>query len=718
MGGIGNNALRTIAIQRERRVRRIPEATITNIVVGMSPGQVEPPPPPPPHICHDFVDTFNRADGGLGSDWALINDSPLLDCFAIFTYPASSPAAICTGNGGSAYYTGYQTYTDAVITANLVGNLASAAIMDIWARGGVNNSTGYFFRIVPTSGAMSIRTAGGALVSGVGTVTQGALATVELAGTTLRFTFGGTTISVTDGTYTVGRIGMHAGALGGPGWDNFEIDECGGSAGGGVGGGGGGSEPDAGYTTRIPSDSSQIVYLDTVGGSDALGQVYDSATVGDDPREPLISVVAYKTLAAAVAAGLRDGHPDWLLIKRGTTCTEKFPGWGLGGQDADNPMVIDAYGDFATARPIMQPFDGDTLFFSVASVLAPKGYLHIRSLRCVSTQNGITTTPYAFGFRGYWRDIEFEDVEIYRFWCGIAIESENPGSINIPNVTLRKCTFRECFRGAGQSGNPQGAFFDGVIGTFRIIDCVWDHNGWRRGVDGGSLTGDDPALMPYPTRSHGFYISVNCGPVEVTDGYCFDTLSDGNQPRGGGTVTGGFYGRNPMALICSRVTIVDGVTIMDSRNENNSHADYHRAHGIQFTGDAGSTAGSAARNVVCAYRTADPAPVNKACISLDHAATGVSLEHVTSWEWPGDSTVPVDVSPDSAAPTQSNCHFNTAPSEERDIAQYLVDEMGLAVGSDALDTFAALVVLQRNGARNADLEVTTVTTWLRAVFTI
>jgi hypothetical protein len=83
--------------------------------------------------------------------------------------------------------------------------------------------------------------------------------------------------------------------------------------------------------------------------------VYASNSTGNDANDGLSAATPKKSIAAA-AALLREGFPDWLLLRRGDEWNEGLSGLGLSGRSDTEPMVVTAFGTGAPPRLI--PADG------------------------------------------------------------------------------------------------------------------------------------------------------------------------------------------------------------------------------------------------------------------------------------------------------------------------------------------------------------------------
>src|SRR4051812_49561110 len=84
-----------------------------------------------------------------------------------------------------------------------------------------------------------------------------------------------------------------------------------------------------GFTVPNPSADSRVIYV--------------SAT-GSDTNNGFSTSSAVQTIAKARSL-LRNGSPDYLLLRRGDTFGTPISNWSLSGRSADEPMVIGAYTD-------------------------------------------------------------------------------------------------------------------------------------------------------------------------------------------------------------------------------------------------------------------------------------------------------------------------------------------------------------------------------------
>src|SRR4051812_42453621 len=92
-----------------------------------------------------------------------------------------------------------------------------------------------------------------------------------------------------------------------------------------------------GWTSVGASSDSRIIYV---------------SSSGNDSNSGLSSASPVKTIDYAKTL-LRDGMPDWLLLKRGDSWSgEGLGSWSKSGRSALEPMLISAYG--TGARPLIK----------------------------------------------------------------------------------------------------------------------------------------------------------------------------------------------------------------------------------------------------------------------------------------------------------------------------------------------------------------------------
>lgn len=80
-----------------------------------------------------------------------------------------------------------------------------------------------------------------------------------------------------------------------------------------------------GFTSLKPSANSRVVYV--------------SSSQGNDSNTGLSTSKPVKTLSKARSL-VRDGNPDWILLRRGDTWTDERIGTFINGKSPTEPAVI------------------------------------------------------------------------------------------------------------------------------------------------------------------------------------------------------------------------------------------------------------------------------------------------------------------------------------------------------------------------------------------
>ncbi|TVQ30296.1 MAG: hypothetical protein EA376_13595 [Phycisphaeraceae bacterium] len=170
-------------------------------------------------------------------------------------------------------------------------------------------------------------------------------------------------------------------------------------------------DPDAGWTEFTPGPQTRIVYVSSSEGSDSNTGLSWNAPV--------------KSLSKGYDL-LRDGKPDWMLLKRGDVWTnENFPWWNKSGLSVEEPMVIGAYGENDAPRPKIIAEEGTAWRTALSS--NPLNYIAITSLHLQTRERNEQDTYTA----GIWvqRTGEFfliEDCLIEGFGNNVMVQGTQP----------------------------------------------------------------------------------------------------------------------------------------------------------------------------------------------------------------------------------------------------------------------------------------------------
>lgn len=280
-------------------------------------------------------------------------------------------------------------------------------------------------------------------------------------------------------------------------------------------------------------------------------KVYVSST-GSDANDGLSSATPKQTLAAGIAL-LRDGYPDWLLLKRGDTFVHQtFGTWTKSGLDATNKMVIGAYG--TGARPIVD-VNGDAFYGG-----SGPSYLAFTSIEVTILSRAPGEEFGGFSaFGGH--DVLFEDMSIHNLATGIGMQDFG-GSGRPTNYRFRRCQIYDI---CGTVTGAIGVFLSQCDG-FEFNECLIDYCGWINGV------------VVATDFNHNTYFQNDCGPIIFKNCTSARSSLEGVKARCGGEITGNLFlankdiaelrnGGNDAVYAVTPATFNDNVAI-ESRLQN------------------------------------------------------------------------------------------------------------------------------------------------------
>lgn len=259
------------------------------------------------------------------------------------------------------------------------------------------------------------------------------------------------------------------------------------------------TDPGGGWTAFEPTPDTRMVFVSSSQG--------DDANDGLSPQQPL------QTIANGLAQ-LRNGHSDWLLLKRGDVWYEPIGGIGANklknGRSMEQPTLIASYG-VGGPRPLLKL--GDHRAGLSVGVNRPHA---VQNLALVGIhfydEKGDPSSPEFVKDRNKrvagisWispgENLLVEDCR-FQYLSGGAIQGKSPSRPRLPEETLRNVRIRRCVvdHAWSSSGHCQGFFFNKVDGLL-LEENVLDHNGYC--VE----TGDLPTWF-----NHNVYITIECDKV-------------------------------------------------------------------------------------------------------------------------------------------------------------------------------------------------------------
>ncbi len=291
-------------------------------------------------------------------------------------------------------------------------------------------------------------------------------------------------------------------------------------------------EGDSIWTEFIPSTDTRLIFVSSTEGKDT-----NTGYTADSP---------VKSLAKGYAL-LRDGSPDWLLLKRGDTWNERFPNWNKSGRSESEIMIVGAYGDL-TVRPEIRP-QGEAAIQMYGSTpvehIAFVG-LHLEPKNRQENQNfaGVVLLKDA-------DNLLFEDLYVSNFSVNFNLQAFG-GAIG-KNIRLNGCVVVDAW---SQDSHAQGIYSQSLEGL-TIENCVFDHNGYM--VEHGSM----PTIF-----SHNMYINNGSLDVVIRNNIIANASSHGIQLRPGGIIEDNLFLSNPIGILLGSGMHpeADGVTGSVQRN--------------------------------------------------------------------------------------------------------------------------------------------------------
>jgi hypothetical protein len=270
--------------------------------------------------------------------------------------------------------------------------------------------------------------------------------------------------------------------------------------------------------------------------------IFVSSTEGNDSNNGLTPATPVKTLEKAESL-LRDGYPDWMLLKRGDTWNEQLPSWTKSGRSVNEKMVVGAYGAGA-ARPQLRT-EGESGIRSTGNAevrYAAFVGLHIEPRNRTADQG-------ANGISWHRRSdhILFEDLYIADFANNVSIQSRSEAA-PITNIVFNGCVIAGAWNANGHS---QGIFAFGLDGLV-IKNSVITSNGFS----------DEHDVRP-TIFNHNLYIQRNNRNVSILGNIIADASSHGLQLRPGGMIEDNLFVDNPISIL---IAMEDGADIQDMPN--------------------------------------------------------------------------------------------------------------------------------------------------------
>jgi hypothetical protein len=345
-----------------------------------------------------------------------------------------------------------------------------------------------------------------------------------------------------------------------------------------------------GWTTFTPSADSRIVYV-----SNSLG---NDSNNGLSPAAPKRTIAAGKSL-------IRNGYPDWLLLKCGDTWDEAIGTWGISGRSITEPTLISSYG--TGDRPFLRTGTADMI---VTAWQTNPNYVSIVGLHCTPhLYNGTNANNKGIEWLRHTDGLLVEDCFIERYTTNIVVQGTpetvpTTGSRHT-NVRIRRNVLVDsynCNNGGTGGANTSQAIYAYAVDGLLMEENVMDHNGWVDGISGS---------IPTWVRHNG-YIANGLTGVVLQNNIVAGT--DGVMMRSGGIIENNLYLQNYNAILFG-VGIEpepNGVTGTIHNNVVLDGRDYGDGSGAPLPGglciDMGNIAASTIDNNIFAHNTTGTGP--------------------------------------------------------------------------------------------------------------
>jgi hypothetical protein len=301
-----------------------------------------------------------------------------------------------------------------------------------------------------------------------------------------------------------------------------------------------------GWTILNPSEDSRIIYV--------------SSSEGDDANDGLSPETPIQTIAKGVWM-LRDGYPDWLMLKAGDIWNEGIRAWGnTHGRSESEPIVLTSYGEgprpklLTANEEVFKRAGSNPIVRHIAFV-----GLHFKpDKRDPSDPNfvlGEERYPGGWTWLGPGGDVLIEDCVIEKYKDNIIIQGGPSG------IKIRRNIIIDAW---GKGSHAQGIFAKDVNGLL-IEENIFDHNGYHDLVDGADRT----------IFSHNMYLTHGNEDVTVRGNVSSRAAAHGLQLRSGGLCEDNLFIRNGLAMYNRGTTRRNVVMESDDIAE-----DLPRGHGM------------------------------------------------------------------------------------------------------------------------------------------
>jgi hypothetical protein len=229
--------------------------------------------------------------------------------------------------------------------------------------------------------------------------------------------------------------------------------------------------------------------------------IYVSASEGNDANNGLTPQTAVRTLDRGYAL-VRDGKPDWMLLKRGDVFaltsrnSNDFRAWAKSGRSPLEPMILGTYGDAELPRPRIDT-NGHGVFYGLRA-----DNLVIRDLHLYANLRDPNNPSYDKSNNsevGVWvnsaEGLVLLNCMIEYFKGNIVMQDyPEPDEPTLRDIRMHRCVVRNSY---SHGDTDSSGMFVNFASGFVVTECIFDHNGWNEQVEDSHRRG----------RNHNAYFS-------------------------------------------------------------------------------------------------------------------------------------------------------------------------------------------------------------------
>jgi hypothetical protein len=385
--------------------------------------------------------------------------------------------------------------------------------------------------------------------------------------------------------------------------------------------------------------------------------IYVSNSAGSDKNNGLSQSSPVKTIAKGLSR-LRNGYPDWLLLKKGDIWTnEEFGILPVHGRSPVEPLVISSYG--TGARPLIQTagnLSGEAIGTQrnnangdFVALIGLDFYAYTRDPSNPSfSLSGLHQQQIGFGFLNKINWFLMEDCK-FSFYNGNAISYPNVSTGGMSNnVILRRNVIVDSYNPQIHS---QGLYVDNIINLV-LEENLFDHNGWNSMVSGAGAN----------VFNHNIYINATSGQAILKGNIIARAASNGYQLRAGGVVEDNLLVANPIAgFVAGAKSLVRNNVVMEGSDIDISNP---RGWGLQVVSGDGSLLEG---NVIAHVTSADP----PGSIIIESHSTNTIVKNNIEYLWgPGPPSIMDKGTATVVSGNQDNLMASSYPDPNRSLASY------------------------------------------------